>query len=250
MSLSAAEAEKRKLPGRFYGKVSVADGEGDWAIVLDGRTVTTPGKRELRVPNENLARAVAAEWEAQKDVVNPFTMPITRILHVALDHMADMRTEAAEEISRYGRTDLLSHRSDDASLATRQAQLWDPYLDWADTILNAPLKSAVTPLALEQPETSIAALKARALAQDNLSLTALVSAVPILGSAILAFALLEAEADGEAVWTASRVDENHQIERWGKDMKAAEAESAKKHDLLACERVMRMCDKVRVRLGR
>jgi len=242
MSMSKAKAENRELPKRFYEQVSVEPGEGGWAILLDGRTVKTPAKRELKVPSEGLARDVAAEWDAQREVIDPFTMPITRILHVALDRMADVREGAAEEVSKYGRTDLLSHRSDDAQLAARQAELWDPYLAWADSALDAPLKSAVTVLPLEQPEASIAALKARALAQDDLRLTALVSAVPILGSAILGFALLEAEADGETVWAASHVDEDHQIARWGEDAEATEASANKKRDLLACERVMRALD--------
>lgn len=246
MSMSKAKAENRELPKRFYKAVSIEPGEGGWSILLDGRTVKTPAKRDLKVPSEDLARAVAAEWEAQLEVIDPFTMPITRILHVALDRIADVREGAADEVAKYGRTDLLSHRADDAQLAAKQAALWDPYLAWAETALDAPLKSAATLLALEQPESSIAALKARALAQDDLRLTALVSAVPLLGSAILGFALLEAEADGEAVWTASRVDDDHQIERWGEDAEAMEAAANKKRDLLACEQVMRALDEAGV----
>lgn len=246
MSMSKAKAENRELPKRFYKAVSIEPGEGGWSILLDGRTVKTPAKRDLKVPSEDLARAVAAEWEAQVEVIDPFTMPITRILHVALDRIADVREGAADEVAKYGRTDLLSHRADDAQLAAKQAALWDPYLAWAETALDAPLKSAATLLALEQPESSIAALKARALAQDDLRLTALVSAVPLLGSAILGFALLEAEADGEAVWTASRVDDDHQIERWGEDAEAMEAAANKKRDLLACEQVMRALDEAGV----
>jgi len=246
MSMSKAKAENRELPKRFYKAVSIEPGEGGWSILLDGRTVKTPAKRDLKVPSEDLARAVAAEWDAQVEMIDPFTMPITRILHVALDRMADVREGAADEVAKYGRTDLLSHRADDAPLAAKQAALWDPYLAWAETALDAPLKSAATLLALEQPESSIAALKARALAQDDLRLTALVSAVPLLGSAILGFALLEAEADGEAVWTASRVDDDHQIERWGEDAEAMEAAANKKRDLLACEQVMRALDEAGV----
>ena len=242
MSMSKAKAENRELPKRFYKDVSVEPGEGGWSVLLDGRVVKTPAKRALMTPSEALARCVAEEWNAQREVIDPFTMPITRILHVALDRMADVREGAADEVARYGRTDLLCYRAEDAQLAARQAQLWDSYLLWAETALDAPLKSAVTVLALEQPEASIAALKARALAQDDLRLTALVSAVPILGSAILGFALLEAEADGEAVWLASRVDEDHQIGRWGEDAEAAESAANKKRDLLACERVMRSLD--------
>ncbi|HCR65536.1 MAG TPA: hypothetical protein DIW38_03360, partial [Oceanicaulis sp.] len=220
MSMSKAKAENRELPKRFYKEVSLQPGEGGWSVLLDGRPVKTPAKRALQVPSETLAQALAAEWSAQETVIDPFTMPITRILHVALDRIEGVREGAAEEVAKFGRTDLLSHRADESGLAARQSELWDPYLEWARTALDAPLNAAATVLALEQPESSIEALKARALAQDDLRLTALVSATPILGSAILAFALLEGEADAEAVWTAARVDDDYQTERWGEDSEA------------------------------
>ncbi|EAP91192.1 hypothetical protein OA2633_03421 [Oceanicaulis sp. HTCC2633] len=242
MSMSKAKAENRELPKRFYKEVSTQPGEGGWSILLDGRPVKTPAKRALHVPSETLATALAAEWAAQETVIDPFTMPITRILHVALDRMEAVREGAAEEVANFGRTDLLSHRAEESQLAARQAELWDPYLEWAKTALDAPLNAAATVLALEQPESSIAALKARALAQDDLRLTALVSVTPILGSAILAFALLEGEADAEAVWKAARVDDDYQIERWGEDAEAALAAANRKRDLIASETVMRALD--------
>lgn len=242
MTMSKAKAENRELPKRFYKEVSLQPGEGGWSVLLDGRPVKTPAKRALQVPSETLAQALAAEWAAQETVIDPFTMPITRILHVALDWIEGVREGAAEEVANFGRTDLLSHRADESGLAARQAELWDPYLEWAKTALDAPLNAAATVLALEQPESSIEALKARALAQDDLRLTALVSVTPILGSAILAFALLEGEADAEAVWTAARVDDDYQTERWGEDSEAALSAANRKRDLIACETVMRALD--------
>ena len=246
MSMSKAKAENRELPKRFYKEVSLQPGEGGWSVLLDGRPVKTPAKRVLQVPSETLAQALAAEWSAQETVIDPFTMPITRILHVALDRIEGVREGAAEEVAKFGRTDLLSHRADESGLAARQAELWDPYLEWAKTALDAPLNAAATVLALEQPESSIEALKARALAQDDLRLTALVSVTPILGSAILAFALLEGEADAEAVWTAARVDDDYQTERWGEDSEAALSAANRKRDLIACETVMRALDEAEV----
>lgn len=242
MSMSKAKAENRELPRRFYERAGAAPGEGGWRIQLDGRSVKTPAKRELILPAEGLARAVAEEWDAQGERIDPFQMPLTRLTHVALDRMAQARTAAAQEIANFASTDLLSHRSDDARLAERQAKAWDPYLAWADSALDAPLKAAATIAPLVQPEASLKALKARALALDDFRLTGLVSAAPILTSAVLAFALLEEEADGEAVWTASRLEEDFQAEAWGEDAEALEAAANRKRDLLACERLFRLLD--------
>lgn len=242
MSMSKAKAENRELPRRFYEHAGVAPAEGGFGVLLDGRSVKTPAKQALVLPSEDLAQAVATEWDNQVEHINPFTMPLTRLAHVALDRMGQVREAAAAELVKYASTDLLCYRSEDAELAERQAKLWDPYLAWSKSALDAPLVATQSISAIAQPEASLQALNDRALALDDLRLTALVSAAPILTSAVLAFALLEEEADGEAVWAASRVEEDFQIERWGEDHEAAEAAANKRRDLLACETVFRTLD--------
>lgn len=242
MSMSKARAENRPLPKRFYSEASAAPAAGGWGIFLDGRAVKTPERHVLAAPCEALAEAMAAEWDAQVKEIDPFTMPLTRLAHVVIDRMEQSRHAAAAEIARFAGTDLLCHRSDDPELAARQARQWDPLLDWTRLALDAPLKSAATVLALEQPGASIEALRKRAIALDNWRLTALTSAVPILGSAVLGFALLEAEIDGETAFALSRLDEDYQAERWGEDSEAAEAAANRKRDLLACERVFCLLD--------
>ena len=246
MSMSKAKAENRALPRRFYKEATCGETETGWCILLDGRPVKTPGKQALSLPAKALAQAVAAEWAAQGEHIDPFSMPLTRLCHVALDRMGAAREAAAAEVANFATTDLLSHRADDSVLAAKQADVFDPFLQWAETALDAPLKAAATLAPLEQPEASLEALRLRALALDDLRLTALVSAAPILSSAILAFALLEAEADAETLWAASRLEEDHQIERWGEDAEAATAAANKKRDLLACERLFRALDAAQV----
>lgn len=242
MSMSKAKAENRPLPRRFYTEVAAAPGEGGWRVLLDGRQVRTPAKAVLVLPSELLARAAAAEWAAQGEHIDPFTMPVTRLCHVALDRTGDVRAQAAAEVARFARTDLLSHRAGESGLAARQAAAWDAWLAWAATALDAPLNAAASLTALEQPDASIAALERRALALDDFRLTALVSSAPILGSAILAFALLEGEGDAESLFAASRVDEEYQAERWGEDAEAALAAANRKRDLLGCETLFRAMD--------
>ena len=243
MSMSKAKAENRELPRRFYTQAGVAALEDGYAVLLDGRPVKTPAKQTLLVPVEDLAHAIANEWENQVERINPFTMPLTRLCHVALDRMGEARKPAAAQIAQYAATDLLCYRAEDAGLAERQAEVWDRYLAWAKTALDAPLAATRTLTPIAQPEASLKALEGRALALDDLRLTGLVSAAPILTSAVLAFALLEEEADGETVWAASRLEEDHQSERWGEDHEAAQAAANKKRDLLACEVLFRTLDR-------
>lgn len=242
MSMSKAKAENRELPRRFYKQAGVAAAEGGYGVMLDGRQVRTPDKNALIVPAEDLAHAIANEWENQADRIDPFTMPLTRLCHVAIDRMDKAREGAAAEIAKYASTDLLCYRSDDGELAERQAKVWDPYLAWSRDALDAPLEVTRSLTAVPQPQASLKSLENRALALDDLRLTGLVSAVPVLTSAVLAFALLEEEGDGEALFAASRLEEDYQNERWGEDHEAALAAANRKRDLLACEVLFRSLD--------
>jgi chaperone required for assembly of F1-ATPase len=242
MSMSKAKAENRELPRRFYEAAEAAPDEGGWRILLDGRPVKTPAKKTLLLPSDALARMIAQEWADQVERIDPFSMPLTRLAHVALDRMPQAREAAAAEIAKYASTDTLCYRSEDAELAERQAAAWDPYLAWANSALDAPLAVTASIAPVAQASTTLKSLENRALALDDLRLTGLVSATPILTSAVLAFALLEAESDGETVWRASRLEEDFQSERWGEDAEALEAAANRLRDLRACEILFRALD--------
>ena len=72
---------------RFYKEVAAADGK----IRLDGRPVRTPARNVLVLPSEGLAQAVAEEWRAQDDRVDPRTMPLTGLANAAIDRIAPDR---------------------------------------------------------------------------------------------------------------------------------------------------------------
>ena len=83
--------EKRRLPKRFYKHAEVGAHEEGHAILLDGRVVKTPSKRPLAVPSLALAQAMAAEWEAQKDEIDPRSMWLTKLANTAIDLVAPRR---------------------------------------------------------------------------------------------------------------------------------------------------------------
>ncbi|MES1203585.1 MAG: ATP12 family chaperone protein, partial [Pseudomonadota bacterium] len=115
------------MTGRFFKQASVSAGEGGFVVTLDARPLKTPAKAPFRVPALKLAEAAAAEWNAQIDAIRPETMPITRLINVALDHTPRTRAEMAAQIGKFGETDLLCHRATKpAALVERQARLWDP----------------------------------------------------------------------------------------------------------------------------
>src|SRR5258707_403836 len=68
---------------RFYAKVDVRAADAGEAIdgftvTLDGRPIKTPSGRVVAIPVRPIADAIAAEWEAQAETIDPLTMPMTR----------------------------------------------------------------------------------------------------------------------------------------------------------------------------
>ena len=59
-----------------------------------------------------MAEAIAAEWDAQDEMINPQTMPVTRTANAAIDKVAPQHAEVADMLAAYGDSDLLCYRAD------------------------------------------------------------------------------------------------------------------------------------------
>lgn len=222
---------------RFWKAATVVPAEGGFAVQLDGRVVKTPAKAALLLPTRALAEAVAAEWLAQDEKVDPASMPVTRAANAALDKVAAQHAEVAALIAAYGETDLLCYRAEGPEeLVSLQTAAWDGWLDWAAVRYGARLAATRGVVPVAQPEAALAALAARVAACDIWELAALHDLVGITGSLVLGLAVAEGALDAEAAWDASRIDETWQIAQWGEDEEAAEMAVLKRQALLAAER--------------
>ncbi|MBX9457217.1 MAG: ATPase [Rhizobium sp.] len=219
---------KNPLPKRFYKEVGIgADGER-LTIELDGRTVRTPARRLLTLPTRPAAELVASEWRAQADVIDPGTMPVTRLVNSAIDGVEAEFGAVFEEIVKYAGTDLLCYRAEGPpSLVDAQDRKWNPVLDWARDTFGARFILAQGIIHQEQPATAIGAFaKALGKCRDPLALAALHTITTLTGSAILALALAEGRLNAEDAWIAAHADEDWNIEQWGSDL---EAEARRAH---------------------
>jgi len=224
---------------RFWTQASVAPQDVGFAVLLDGRTVCTPLKTALVLPTQAFARAVADEWAAQTDEIDPLSMPFTRAANAALDKVAPQRAELCDMLASYGGTDLLCYRATGPEgLIQRQAQGWDAHLDWAARRYEAPLQVTHGVLPVEQPQDSLARLRAALDPLSVFELTGLHDLVTISGSLVLALAVSEGILSAEDAFDLSRIDEHWQIDQWGKDEEAAETEAAKRTDFLRAKVVM------------
>lgn len=214
--------------GRVWKAVTLAETADGHAVLLDGRPLRTPAKRDLIVPSAALAAAIAAEWDAVGDRIAPELMPFTRAANTAIDRVADAREAVIDGIAAYGGSDLLCYRAEEPEqLRRRQNAAWDPWLDWAATALGAPLAAVGGVMHRPQPPASLAALRREVARHDALELTALHDLVTLSGSLVLGLAVSRGAIDAASAWGLSRLDELWQAELWGADDEAEAAAAVK-----------------------
>lgn len=235
-SRRSARTAQRK---RFYKEVGVAETPGGFTVTLDGKPVRTPGKRPLAVPLRELAEAMAAEWDAQIEMIDPVTMPLTRLAHSTIDGVCENVDAVADDIANYFGSDLLCYRASfPEELIAHQAQHWDPVLRWAADDLNAHFILAEGVMPVAQPEPAIAAARA-ALPREAWSVAAMHVVTTLTGSALLALALKHRVRDEAQVWAAAHVDEDWNSLKWGEDEEVAARRAARQRDFEAAAKVLR-----------
>jgi chaperone required for assembly of F1-ATPase len=217
---------------RFYKVVSVAGDSEGWRILLDGRAVKTPKRATLALPAQPLAQAIAREWEAQGEKIDPKTMPLTKFANTALDAVRGRETEVSTDILSFASRDLVCYRAEAPDeLVARQSAAWEPVLQWLDAEFGARLIVTAGIMPVDQPPESLAALQ-EALAQfDAFSISALHVMTTLTGSAVLALAHAHGRLSVDECWRAAHVDEDFQIAKWGPDAEAGARRDARRAEM-------------------
>ncbi|WP_322895887.1 MULTISPECIES: ATP12 family chaperone protein [unclassified Yoonia] len=228
-------------PKRFWQAATAQPCDGGFTVTLDGRAVKTPAKALLVVPTMPMAEAIALEWDAQTGLVDPRTMPVTRSANAAIDKVRSQRAEVIALLAEYGDSDLLCYRAATPDgLVAKQAQHWDPLLDWAARELDAPLAVGQGVMHVTQPPESLATLQRALEAFDDFALAAAHDLISLSGSLVLALAVTRQYLLAAQAWDISRVDEDWQIAQWGLDEEAAAATAVKRDAFLHAERVFHL----------
>jgi len=222
---------------RFWKEANVVPDAAGYTVELDGRPVRTPAKAALSLPTRAMAEAVAAEWDAQEDEVRPDTMPVTRAANAAIDKVRVQFDEVAKMIADYGDSDLLCYRAEEPQeLVRRQAEAWDPLLEWAERRHGSRLVPVTGVIHAPQEAQALRALARQVEAMDPFRLTALHDLVALSGSLVIGLAAVEDFADMATLWRVSRIDETWQEERWGVDEEARAKAAAKENEFFAAKR--------------
>lgn len=209
---------------RFYKKAAViALDSGGHGVALDGRPIRTPGGAQLAAPTLALAEAIAAEWDTQDEDIRPLTMPMMRLAATAIDRIGRERVAITEQIAAYGGSDLLCYWAEGPEgLVARQAELWQPLLDWAVEVHGARLTVTQGIGHVAQDAAALAALRGAVEALDDYRLAALSQLTASCGSLVVALAVEAGHIEAGQATAASQLDEDWQAEQWGHDKEAAE----------------------------
>jgi chaperone required for assembly of F1-ATPase len=205
-----------RLRKRFYRRSHATD-VAPFAVLLDGRSIKTPAGHALALPSGALAQAVAAEWDAQRDMIDPAAMPLTRLANSIIDGVAPAPGPAAEEVAKYFGSDLTCYRADTPDgLVQAQARHWDPILNWAREALGARFVLGEGVMFVAQPDHAVAAARA-AIPSDPWRLGAVNVITTLTGSALIALAVSHGRLTVEDAWAAAHVDEDWNMSLWGRD---------------------------------
>ncbi|MAU21782.1 MAG: ATPase [Martelella sp.] len=229
------ELMRAELPKKFYQTATVEqEGEG-FAVKLDGRGVKTPGRNPLILPTPATAEMVRAEWQAQEKVIDPAKMPVTRLANTVIDGVAQNADAVFEEIIAYAGNDMLFYRAESPEeLVARQAERWDPVLDWVAEEFGARFVLVEGIMFSEQPTESIAAFRIEIdRHRAPFALGSLHVMTTLTGSALVTLALARRRLTLDEAWALANLEEDWTIEHWGEDAEAAARRAKRFEDMKA-----------------
>ena len=227
---------------RFWKCAQVAAGDSGWSIALDGRGVRTPMRAELLVPGEALAQAIAEEWNGQGEEVDPASMPMTGFANATIDRVLPAIGDFRGQIAAYAESDLLCYRAEGPdALVARQAEAWDPLLDWAAGKLECGFVVTQGIIPVDQPARVLAGLRDAIERIDPWLLAGAATLVQISGTLVGTLAHLERIISADALFDATSLDEAWQTEQWGEDAEERDRQARRRADFL---NAARYCDLV------
>lgn len=236
---------------RFYKDAVTSPSDRDfWGVELDGKPVKTPTGKPLVATSRSIAERIRREWLDQGENIRPDTMPVTRLVGVALERAASRET-LVDDIRAYAATDLLSYRADagpsDQGLidpdsqggpfSARQAGAFDPLLAWMET-RGLPLRTTTGLLPIAQDPLTLDRLAEHARLYDDLGLTLFAHLTATYGSAALALAVMQARLEAGEAFDLSQLDETFRAETWGEDAEASARAHAIRADTVAVAAVL------------
>ena len=214
---------------RFYKFVDVKhhppEGHGErdiYGVLLDGRNLKTVQMNPMLVPSEQLAWAIAAEWDAQDNGVRglqPATMPLTTLASTAIDQLSVDPSLARTTVLSFLPTDsaLFYTTEGDRVLLAKQKELLVPIVAFVEKELGVEFATTTAmSFRLQHPEDTTRTITYLVHSLDPHTLACLQTATMECKSLIMGMAyVLFGNMSVERARQASRVEEEFQVDIWG-----------------------------------
>ncbi|KAI6076555.1 ATP synthase mitochondrial F1 complex assembly factor 2 [Aix galericulata] len=226
-----------------------SDSPGGFEINLDHRKLKTPQAKLFTVPSEALAIAVATEWDSQKDTIKFYTMHLTTLCNTALDNPTQRsKGQLIRAAVKFLETDTVcsyhgvgkgpgvcgglvflpdtqrgfavpcpSYRVEEpAALAELQKNEWDPIVAWAEKRYNVAIGSSTSIMGPNIPASTRDTFSSHLASYNMWALQGIEYVITQLKSLILSMGLIDRHITVEKAVLLSRLEEEYQIQRWGK----------------------------------
>ena len=233
-----AESETVK---RFYKDVSVGEADGGFHVLLDTRPVKTPRRAPQTVPTRTLAEALAAEWAAQGETIDPASFRLRDHADYAIDIVGNERTETIAKLLGFGETDTLCYRAEPGEeMFRRQEAQWEPLLKAVEAREGVRFERVSGIIHRAQPVDTMARLAIRLATLDNFTLAGLFALVSLSASLCVGLAALEPEADIDELFALAELEEAFQAEQWGRDAEAEARMGKRAEDFAAAAEFLKL----------
>lgn len=220
---------------RFYKEVAAAPVDGGWQVTLDGRGIKTVKGAPQIVPSEALALAMAAEWDAQGEKIDPASFVFRDMVDYAIDVVAPDPAALVDKVSTYGDTDTLLYRADpDEPLFARQQEIWEPIVTTFEQRHGIELVRVSGIVHRPQSDAALARLRERLGEQTPFALAATEAMTSLAASLVIGLSALDTSQEDAALtlWQAACLEEEWQADLWGRDYEAEERRAKRQADFL------------------
>lgn len=208
---------------RFYKHVSIEQVEENqnlYKIMLDGKTLKTPGRHSLHLPNKELALAIACEWDAQgvNKGIQPTTMPLMILASTAIDQISVNPEFTKSTCLKYLPTDtsLFYANNEDRILLKKQRQYLQPLVRWIHKSFEIQLSTTQSMSnMIKHPDESVNKVKWMLDQLDPFSLACIQCVTIESKSLVMAIAYFCRYLSLDQIKVSARIEEEFQVEIWG-----------------------------------
>lgn len=214
---------------KFYQEAAVEKQDNGWSVTLDGRTIKTPQKNPLMLPNAQLAQLICDEWAKQGEEIDPAKMFFTGLANAAIDMVAKDRDYFINAIIAFAEADNLLYRAEsDTPFYQRQQEKWQPIVDWAQQEFDVVFTNVEGINFVPQDEKTLAILRGFIAKYNHFTLAALQNLCGLSASLIAILSVVYQKFSPDDIWDIIHLEELWQEEQWGRDQQAADIRNSRK----------------------